>query len=387
MGGTKNIMEKERLKNILEGKEKYNVLHITKKGLNGCTYYRNMTPLVYLQTAKKITGHIESSITTTEGTHKETGDKIQALDATLINWADIVVFSRYYNPEFMKLVDAYSMATKDMGKVMLYETDDDFFNIPEHNGVYREASDALPLVKTLMERADGYTTTTKRLGKLLTDYSDKPVFILPNSLELDLFEGAEFKERPRTNKIRIGWAGGNTHALDLVQIIPAMVQIQKKYPHVEFVGLGSAGLRDLFTTIPSFKVEWHEFTKNVMDYPMKLVELDLDIGLIPLENYEFNFNKSAVKWEEYSAAKMATIYAKIPPYSDAIVDGVTGLGVTDPSSNQEWFDAIVKLVNDVELRVRLARNAHEEIIKNYDMSKNYLLWDRAYKYFLEEVYK
>ena len=82
---------------------------------------------------------------------------------------------------------------------------------------------------------------------------------------------------------------------------------------------------------------------------------DLDVNLAPLTpGSRFNEAKSAIKWLEAALAGTPTIASPTEPFREAIADGVNGVLVT---TEQEWTDAIARLLIDVNERERLGSRA------------------------------
>jgi glycosyltransferase involved in cell wall biosynthesis len=93
-------------------------------------------------------------------------------------------------------------------------------------------------------------------------------------------------------------------------------------------------------------------------YKIRLATLDFDFTVIPLVENLFNEGKSAIKWYEVSALPRPkpVLAARVPPYSDEIIDGDTGLLYSDHEEFKVKFEALVR---DGDLRDRLAKRAKE----------------------------
>lgn len=92
---------------------------------------------------------------------------------------------------------------------------------------------------------------------------------------------------------------------------------------------------------------------------------EVDINLAPLVNSIFNRAKSEIKWIEAALVKVPTVASKIGAFSDAIIDGETGLLATD----DEWFDKLEALVLSTELRQEIADAAYQDVLENCTLSK------------------
>ena len=83
--------------------------------------------------------------------------------------------------------------------------------------------------------------------------------------------------------------------------------------------------------------------------------LDNPIGVIPLDDSLFSSCKSPIKYFDYSLAGIPVICSNVPPYSDVLVDRVTGLLVDNETAI--WIAAIETLAQSVEDRILIADHA------------------------------
>lgn len=343
------------------------------KKISGCVYYRNLLPSLYLEAAGLDKCTLTSQFQIHKEVNKDTGKEDIYFEVGKIAAADVVVFTRFYGSEDFPLIKALIDAAKYYKKLIVYETDDNFFDIPKENPVYVSVIDSKEVLDYVMRNADIYTVTTKRLSKVVNRYHKKPTYVLPNCLELHRFH---FKQSNKKLKkkvegvTRIGWSGGTTHKFDLELVLPTIKKLKEEY-EIEFVLMGDPDMAKLvdfdFVHIPFVPVE---------TFPEHLKSLDLDIALCPLEDTPFNRSKSPVKWEEYSACKYSTIYSNVPPYSDYIKDGRTGLA-TD-NTPEAWEQAIKYLIDNPQKRLSLAKRAYREVSDKFDMETQFLLWHNTY---------
>jgi glycosyltransferase involved in cell wall biosynthesis len=227
--------------------------------------------------------------------------------------------------------------------------------------------------RAAFRRADMITTTTPILQDIFLKLNKNSV-VLPNLIDFNLFPRLECVKK----EVRIGWQGGVSHYEDLYMIAPAIIELVKKYDNVKFIFFGDVRFYGLFKDIPKDKLEWHPWVQNVA-YPYKLVTLNLDIGLCPLVDNEFNRNKSAIKYFEYSTIGVPTIASDIPPYSPVITNEKDGLLI----SNDKWFEAMERLVKDKDLRSNLAKQAYDNVYENHNADKSAHLWFDAYEKLLK----
>jgi glycosyltransferase involved in cell wall biosynthesis len=213
------------------------------------------------------------------------------------------------------------------------------------------------------------STTTPILQDIFLKLNKNSV-VLPNLIDFDLYPKLECVKK----EIRIGWQGGVSHYEDLYMVAPAIKKIIAKYDNVKFIFCGDVRFYGLFKDIPKGKLEWHPWVQNVA-YPYKLVTLNLDIGLCPLVDNEFNRNKSAIKYFEYSTIGIPTIASNIPPYSSVMVNEENGLLIADDN----WFKAMERLIKDKGLRNKLSKKAFENVYWNHNADKFAHLWADAFE--------
>ena len=151
-------------------------------------------------------------------------------------------------------------------------------------------------------------------------------------------------------------------------------RICKEFPQVKLVLLGDLGaITGIFKNIPEKQKEFHSWLSHAA-YPLKMKLLNLDIGLAPITNNDFNKKKTALKWMDYTMSGAATIASNISPYADAIAQDRTGKLAED----DEWYDAMKFLITQKQLRMKMASNALEDIRENYNADKSTDLWMDAY---------
>jgi glycosyltransferase involved in cell wall biosynthesis len=101
------------------------------------------------------------------------------------------------------------------------------------------------------------------------------------------------------------------------------------------------------------------------DYAAAVGSLAPDILVAPLDRCRTSMSKCPNKYLEYSVAGAAGIYSDTPPYSQTIVDGRTGLLVSD-ESEAAWLAAIGRLIEDASLRKSIAAAARRDVLGRFE---------------------
>jgi hypothetical protein len=165
----------------------------------------------------------------------------------------------------------------------------------------------------------------------------------------------------------VGWSGGPTHVDDLAAFLPAMERLQRLAP-VDFVLLGMFDRNIDETVARARKTSRAERAKNPQvaafgrmadalkgvtyqhfpsvpfaQFPARLAELDLDIGVCPVLDTAFNRCRSGVKFYQYAGADTVTVASDVPCYR-----GECSLLVQN--TPEAWVQQLEPLVRDAALR-------------------------------------
>ena len=161
-----------------------------------------------------------------------------------------------------------------------------------------------------------------------------------------------------SSKIKIGYFSGSiTHNDDFTMILPVITRIMKENSNIELHVVGELD-------IPS---ELQPFKERVIANPFvdwqKLPELiaSVDINIAPIEQSIFNEAKSENKWVEASLVKVITVASNVGAMKKMISHEETGFLC---SNNEEWYEALIKLINDSDYRKQIAENAYKYTYKN-----------------------
>lgn len=250
------------------------------------------------------------------------------------------------------------------GHKMVWETDDDLWTIDPTN--QRAVREFTPPMLEAMERvariSHMVTVSTEPLAEVMSKYNSN-VVVLPNHIDGALLE----VERPRRDRVTIGWAGGDSHFKDWAMVAPRLRRFLARNPAVDFHAIGANYLDG--NGISGRHTPW---ASDLFDYYRTI---DFDIGIAPLIFSRFNRSKSAIKAIEYAALGIPVIASDAEPYQPFVKDGVTGFLVRH---DHEWEARLRDLVNDADMREEMGRNAKEEARK-WVIQDGWRKWDDAYR--------
>lgn len=340
---------------------------------NGCWFYRNNIP----SKALKARGHQVKFI---------------AIGAEIPQqwkeWPDTVVFSRVYARDPLILLREW----KRLGKKVVYELDDDLWSVAPDNPAYGIRDEKQRQYEHFMAEADAVTTTNEYLANKIRKFN-KNVYICPNAIDFEMFE-----RRDSNNKnLVIGYTGASSHYADLDLATDVLIELQKKHhftmvlqglttPPLEsemysYAKVDALGLQPEKKLFFDSALKWYEKLKQLNFihipfhfpelYPSVLRRCNIDIGIAPLLDSEFNYSKSCIKYYEYAATGSVCLASDVKPYKDEV-------SYTAKNKFGDWKDKLEKLIVDQKFREELYAKQYQWVKENRDIRKVVVKWEEAF---------
>ena len=347
---------------------------------NGSIYYRNYLPSLVLSKL---------------GNRCEFIFYGQDIPLDIVKEFDIIVFSRYYSYDVVPLIEM----SKKYKKKTVYDIDDDFENVEDTNPAKSSSLNSISRTRLLLYGCDAITTTTPYFAEQLEDRYHKRVYVVPNGVD-----SGKYWIGDRADRLRIGWAGGVSHSLDVLLIMESLKILQEKYDFdFCFQGFTLAPLdkqmfvfermlemfgdkndqyifllkvTELYSKLKELKnVMFTTFSPAEM-FAQSLSSLSFDIGLCPLLDSTFNRSKSCIKFYEYAMSGAVTIASDVIPYN-------TEVNYLSGNTTGEWLEKIKFLIKDESLRQKLQREQRNYVLEYREMDKVGKLWESAFKEIIE----
>jgi glycosyltransferase involved in cell wall biosynthesis len=269
------------------------------------------------------------------------------------------------------VADLYA-ACRRAGVPVVYDVDDLVFDpeivVPRWvDGLRALAGEALaayldriPRYREALLAADRCTTTTETLAARCRALG-RATAVLPNGLD-------PHAPSPETDvpsdgvEVRLGYFSGTpTHQRDFAVAAPALARILEEFAFVRLRVVGALALRE-FPALGRFGarvesrplVPWEALRDEVAD---------VDVSLAPLEvGNPYCEAKSEIKWIEAAAVGVPTVASATAPFQAAIADGETGFLAR---TEDEWHQALARLVSDAALRRRVGDAARRVVEARY----------------------
>lgn len=276
----------------------------------------------------------------------------QNINDDIIKTFDILVCIRGAEEKELEIVEK----AKKCQKKVIYYLDDDLLNIDRtdtFNFKYFHDNKVIYNISKIMEMSQYFWTNNPILlykyGPLFDEafITDAPALLLRE----------HGLKKPTNQKVNIGYAGGMDHRSFFEEILyEPMDKLLKS--HGNQIEIEVLGFEPYY--MHQFKTEFFPYIESYHQYKIFMHSRKWDIALAPLPNAPFYSCKYYNKLLEYGAIGAAGIYSNVSPFTLVIKDGINGLLVNNEVD--AWYKAMVKLVEDVELREKISQDA-EKLLK------------------------
>ena len=300
------------------------------------------------------------------------------LDPADVAWADAIVLVRGASPAERRIL----AAARRLGRFVATYMDDDLERVPAgaRSAYFFRSPQVLANLSAILTVADAVYVCSERLREVLTARHPRSVTLLrqPRPPRIPGEDGppavlTRSGSAPDASAIvRVGFLGSVDHAAFLESLLaePLRAIARDRPGRIElvFCGANPPFARALGARLEPFDLDFSAWRRRAL-------ALGVGVGLAPLADSPFHRCKYFNKVLEYGSLGIAGIYSSVPPSADVVVDGQTGLlCANEPAA---WHAALRRLVDDAELRLRLARAAYEDVERRFSARALEAHWREA----------
>tara|TARA_R110000824_G_scaffold194375_5_gene376995 strand:+ start:5172 stop:6191 length:1020 start_codon:yes stop_codon:yes gene_type:complete len=268
----------------------------------------------------------------------------QKLDAAF-DFFDVIIFQRLQQKAGIKLI--IELKEKYPNTKIYAETDDHIGDITPSNSNADKFKDHHSNSAWHCEISDGIIASTQYLSDLCRKFNDN-IYVAPNCIDPETWKFEE-KELPENEILTYGYVAGGGHDEDL-KIIQRGLNI---YNTDCLIKVRYGGHRPKFLT--DKRIDFKTVAWGIDEYPQRLYDLNVDIGLAPLRDTEFNRAKSNIKFLEWSYIGKPLIASKVEPYKETNGDITL-------RANSNFHLIPPKNINATKLK--------EDSLQNYNIKEN-----------------
>ena len=294
---------------------------------------------------------------------------------------DLVVIWRAVWSEPLKLAIDHWRRT---GARIVYDIDDYMFEPRLAKAEFIDAIRGLSLeeealaelysrVNRVMVCCDAGMAPTETLARAIRRHG-LPAYVVPNGFDGDSLLTSRRARAERTASkgdglVRIGYAAGSrTHQRDFGVAVAAVAEVLRARPMCRLVmfqaeaqGLPLVDLSE-YPELSGLQdqIEWR-MLRPLEELPLELARFDINLAPLEVGN-PFCEAKSELKLFEAALVEVPTSASPTPPFSSAIIDGKSGFLAR---TKEEWHAALVRLVDNCDLRRSMGRMAYLSVLWNF----------------------
>lgn len=302
-----------------------------------------------------------------EFTFKETR-KVKSKD--IIN-ADIIICVRGatdFDKDIVKLSKLYN-------RLIIYYLDDDLFNIPKYSSVspFYESIHIRENMTSMMKDSDILWTSNFNIKKKYSSYFDRS-YVIDIPINIHKFQKKDLKENIKSDNslTKICFAGSVDHVYMIDNMLaPAINSIAEKYTNrvcIYIIGVKPKKIKQYSN------IKIIEYFDDIQEYYEFVRKNEIDIGLAPLGESNFNSCKYYNKFLDYTCNGMVGVYSDVEPYKIIVNHEFNGMLAKNEINS--WLEIIEKLILSKELRNKIYNNAMKIVEEKF-----------SYEYIMSEVLK
>lgn len=259
---------------------------------------------------------------------------------------------------------------------IVIDLDDNVWQLTPDNPVfknYHKGTEPLANLTSILHHSQYVTTTNSVLRNKICQFAERSydrekTKVICNYVDLNKYDYKKIKKEKK-ERITILHAGSSTHWKDLTEggFVGGLKRILKEYDNVDFVTIGN--WIPEWVTIAGPRYKQINGKPDVYEYIDKLwpeMCALTDIVVVPLAYDEATICKSGIKYLEFSAGKVPGVYSDIRQYKELIEPGRGFLARTE----DEWYQALKKLIDSEELRREVGENAYQYVKDNWTIQGN-----------------
>lgn len=237
-------------------------------------------------------------------------------------------------------------------KPYIYDFDDAFY-LKYSSGKYKLLKPFLgSKFKKMLKNASVVTAGNKNLANYAKKYNSN-VIILPSVVDTNIYHKKIMKPN---SCFTLGWIGSPSTAIYLEKLVKPLSLLGNKIP-IKLIVVGATG--------PSIQNVIVESIPWSLDDEVNLIN-QFDVGLMPLSDDEWSKGKCAYKLIQCMACEVCVIASPVGSNVDVVNDNCGFLAESD----QDWYDSLFRLSQDVSLRKKFGKASVNRIIENYSLKTN-----------------
>lgn len=244
---------------------------------------------------------------------------------------------------------------KVLKKKIIYDFDDAIWlpNYSEHNKLFHRLK-MYGKVKSIMRWSHKISAGNNYLCEFARQFNSN-VVLNPTTIDTENMHN-RVKDQ-RTEKVVIGWTGTLTTAKYILEIVPVLQELEKKYDF-EFQVISNEFPK---IDLKSFKFKKWKKETEIDDL------LEFNIGIMPLVDDQWARGKCGFKALQYMALGIPAVVSPVGVNTKIVDDKINGFLCT---THDEWYHALAYLLENPDVRERMGKAARKKIEDHYSVKSN-----------------
>lgn len=217
-------------------------------------------------------------------------------------------------------------------------------------------------VHEMLASSDAVICENQYTAEYTRQHNDS-VSIVPDSPQMEVFDKMRDSIRRDPCELRIGWIGGKYTADALYRIFETLESVFAEHDHIHLRLVGADPDR-----IPRFEKVRYSLVPSYDQQGMVREVLAMHIGIFPMFDVAESLYRGTLKSKIYMSGEAAVIGQRLGENQSLIDHGVSGMLASD---DQEWSDALNRLIDDHAFRESIAAAGRRKIATDYSREKCY----------------
>lgn len=182
---------------------------------------------------------------------------------------------------------------------------------------------------------------------------NKNVFYMYSVVDENIYKSSNLKHN---GKFTIGWIGSPSTTKYLYDIIDYLNKFTQKHK-IRLITIGASKLEN--ADFELVQLDWR------LDDELKNINL-FDVGIMPLKDNSWENGKCGFKLIQYMACSIPVIASPVGINKEIVSNDVGFLA----NDEKDWINAIVKLMEDEDTRLKFGSNGRKKIENNFSFYNN-----------------
>jgi len=213
-----------------------------------------------------------------------------------------------------------------------------------------------PLTDAILRAAVVVVAGNDYLAEYARQFNEQ-VVVIPTVVDTDVYCPPLGPRHPGDDRVVIGWIGSDPNRGDLAPMRPVFEWLAERYGERVVLRIVSDQPLEMETRLRM------EFVRWTLEGGRAQLQ-QFDIGIMPLEDTEWNRGKCGLKLIQYMAVEAATVASPVGVNQEIIWDGEMGHLVV---TTEEWQERLARLIEDEALRLRMGHAARQCVEQRYSV--------------------